>query len=134
MSKTIQKVRSIEDLSEFDLQYLRDRMIDPYRYVDEDAPEDEDESTGITSDGTADNRGGQLPTDDETDEVPDDEGDADEGEGEDSDEEDVPYTEWTNDELREELKRRELKTTGKQSELIARLEANDAEQGDDTGA
>ena len=36
------------------------------------------------------------------------------------------YASWTNDALRAELSARELDTDGKKSELVARLEADDA--------
>lgn len=42
------------------------------------------------------------------------------------DEEEVPYTEWTNDELRAELVKRKLSLDGKKADLIARLEEDDA--------
>ena len=45
-------------------------------------------------------------------------------------EEDVPYTEWTYNELRSLAKERELDTTGKTADLIARLEAWDEEHPD----
>lgn len=41
------------------------------------------------------------------------------------------YEEMTNDELREELESRELKTSGNKDELIERLEADDAAVDDD---
>lgn len=41
------------------------------------------------------------------------------GEGED------PYLDWSVEDLREELKARELSTTGKKAELVARLEESD---------
>ncbi len=43
---------------------------------------------------------------------------------------DEPYSKWTVDELKAELKERKLSTEGKKDELVARLEADDAE-GDD---
>lgn len=43
------------------------------------------------------------------------------------DEEDAPYSEWTNDELKAELKVRNLKVGGTHDELVARLEADDEE-------
>jgi len=46
---------------------------------------------------------------------------------------DEPYSEWTVDELKEELKDRELPVSGTKPELIARLEEHDAaDEGDDT--
>lgn len=44
---------------------------------------------------------------------------------------DEPYDKWTNDELREELKNRELDTKGDKKDLVARLEQYDAEHPDD---
>lgn len=38
-----------------------------------------------------------------------------------------PYEEWTNEELREELKNRHLSTDGKKDDLVARLYENDAQ-------
>jgi hypothetical protein len=45
-----------------------------------------------------------------------------------------PYTEWTADELREELRARQLKVSGNQPELIARLEEHDQAEADREGA
>lgn len=42
--------------------------------------------------------------------------------------EDDSYSEWTVSDLRAELAVRELDTTGKKPELVARLEQNDAEE------
>lgn len=39
----------------------------------------------------------------------------------------LPYPDWSVQELRDELAGRELSTTGKKMELIARLEEDDAE-------
>ncbi len=51
---------------------------------------------------------------------------------EDDDEvDDRPYAERNNDELREELARRELEVSGNKAELIARLTADDEERGED---
>jgi len=50
---------------------------------------------------------------------------AAEPEGDDSS--DVPpYAEWTNDDLRDELGKRELSKSGSKADLIARLEESDA--------
>jgi hypothetical protein len=38
-----------------------------------------------------------------------------------------PYEDWLADDLREELERRGLPKSGNKAELVARLEANDAE-------
>jgi hypothetical protein len=45
----------------------------------------------------------------------------------DEDDEDEGYASWTNDELREELGRRELETSGNKADLVARLEESDNE-------
>jgi hypothetical protein len=50
---------------------------------------------------------------------------------EDDDEDGIEYSEATVDQLRAELERRELDTTGKKAELIARLEADDEEDDDE---
>lgn len=42
-------------------------------------------------------------------------------------EDDDSYASWTVPELKKELEARELDTDGKKAELVARLEANDAE-------
>lgn len=42
-----------------------------------------------------------------------------------SDEDDVPYSEWSVDELKEELKERKLPVGGTKAELVARLEKSD---------
>lgn len=44
---------------------------------------------------------------------------------EEDEEEDVPYSEWTNDELRAELQSRGLELDGKKTALIERLEKDD---------
>lgn len=44
------------------------------------------------------------------------------------------YSLWTNDELREELKARDLKVSGNKDELVARLEQDDAAEEDDSAA
>jgi SAP domain-containing protein len=47
----------------------------------------------------------------------------------DSDEDDVPeYSEWKVEDLRAELKARDLSSAGTKADLIARLEADDAEE------
>lgn len=48
-------------------------------------------------------------------------------ETESSEEELIPYSEWTNNELQEECRARELPVSGRKDELIARLEAYDSE-------
>jgi hypothetical protein len=41
------------------------------------------------------------------------------------------YETWTNEQLREELDSRDLQTSGKKKELVARLRADDADTGDE---
>jgi hypothetical protein len=48
------------------------------------------------------------------------------GFGEYSDDLDEPYSEWTNDDLRDELEKRGLPKSGNKDELVARLEESDA--------
>jgi hypothetical protein len=135
-----------EKLSKFDRQYLRDRGIDPDEYVarmtatdEPDEVEDDtvEEGEAILSDGTNVARAGRLPRDNAEPVTPTDEDDpvaaqggdaaeAAEDDEEDGDEEDVPYSEWSNDELRKELRDRDLSTEGKKADLIARLEEHDA--------
>lgn len=45
--------------------------------------------------------------------------------------EDTPYSEWTGDQLRAELKKRELPTSGKVADLVARLEEDDEDDEDE---
>lgn len=60
------------------------------------------------------------------DEIPDEEADATNADDEDDEEdEDSDYSEMSNDELRDELKRRDLPVSGNKDELIARLEEDD---------
>lgn len=111
-------IKPKSELSDFEKQYLTDRLIDWREFIT-DEPTEQDESEQD-----------EEPADDadtEADEV-------DETESTEEDAEDVPYSEWENDELREELKRRNLKQSGKKDELIARLEANDAESDDEVDA
>lgn len=48
---------------------------------------------------------------------------------EDDDPEDVSYSDWTNDDLRAELSERKLSLDGKKADMVARLEADDAQAG-----
>lgn len=133
MSKQIDPT---QPLSDFDKRYLEDRLIDPAELGLEttilgevpDAPE-----KGLTSDGTARYRAGTVPTD------------VGQLTLDDEDEEDVPYSEWTNDELRAEVRARNanraeadliVPTADKKAQLIAALEADDnaGDEGDDENA
>ena len=49
-------------------------------------------------------------------------------------EEDDSYSSWTVPELKKELEARELETDGKKAELVARLEAHDAETAENAGS
>lgn len=60
--------------------------------------------------------GADAPVDDDEDGIPDE------------DEEEIDYNTMTNDDLRAELSRRGLPVDGKKSDMVERLEANDAEQ------
>jgi hypothetical protein len=55
--------------------------------------------------------------------------DDDEDEDEDEDEDDEDYSDWDLSDLKAELKSRGLKTAGKKSALITRLEESDEEDG-----
>lgn len=54
--------------------------------------------------------------------------DTDEDDEEDSEDDVPPYSEWSNEELREQLKGRGLSAGGPKAELVARLEEDDAKQ------
>lgn len=64
----------------------------------------------------------------ETGEAPETDG---EGEGEGGEDDGIEYKDATVDQLKAELENRGLETTGKKADLVARLEANDAESADE---
>lgn len=108
MSKTIDP----ENMSKFDREYLISRNIDPDEYAERyRLTEDDEIEDAEVEEGQEPGRTGQAGG-----------AEADDEEGE-----DVPYSEWSMDELRIELRNRELDDSGrKKAELIARLEADDA--------
>jgi hypothetical protein len=74
-------------------------------------------------------------TEDDGEDGDDDEGDDDDGATDDDGDGDdeAPYTDWTNDELKEELTNREIELSGKftKSKAVAALEEDDEEEGDE---
>lgn len=65
------------------------------------------------------NRADLIPEEDQDEaDVPDDTPEPDD---------DAPYSDWTGDQLRAELKKRGLPTSGKVADLISRLEEDDEE-------
>lgn len=98
-----------QNLTEDDLQYLADRqwLIAEGDYLGHKTSETVD----------AWRADGSLPAPADGDDDGDDDG--------------IEYKDATNAQLKAELESRGLETTGKKDELIARLEANDAEQADD---
>lgn len=91
----------------------------------EDEPEEEPEPEPATR-GRRARRGAVQYVDPE----PEDEGEEDESEEDEEDGEAEDYSEWDMEDLKAELQERGLRTVGKKSVLISRLERDDAE-GDD---
>lgn len=78
---------------------------------------EDDEFTVETDDETEDDGAGDGDADDEADEAGDDE----------EEEDDESYSDWNVDQLKEELKTRELPVSGSKEQLVQRLEESDAE-------
>lgn len=131
MSKIVNPAK----MTRFDRRYLADRGIDPdeyaekYRLVDgqlvarDEGPSDAE--LNETDEDVVSEGGLPEPPDEITEDMAGDQATTDD---EDEDAEDDGYSTWGNEDLREELRRRELTVNGKKRELIARLEADDAER------
>lgn len=131
MSKTIETT-NLDSLSKDELRYLRDRgRLNPQQERDLLGEEPRARFVNDPPPNTGDvNSTGEKPVFNNLSDAPGDTSGVEaarqraEAESRGTTEE-VDYEEMSNDELRDELKARNLKTSGSKDELVARLEADD---------